>query len=70
MDLGLRSPMLDFFKRGEVAKDVRLLAASGRLAPRALEQVALLALLADDGDADVRAAAEAPGTAGISVVSE
>jgi hypothetical protein len=59
MDLGLRSPLLDFFKRGEVAKDVRLLAASGALAPRALEQVGLLALLTDDGDGEVRAAAEA-----------
>jgi hypothetical protein len=59
MDLGLRSPLLDFFKRGEVAKDVRLLAAGGALAPRALEQVALLALLTEDGDADVRTAAEA-----------
>lgn len=59
MDLGLRSPMLDFFKRGEVAKDVRLLAASGKLAPRALDQIALLAMLTDDGDAEVRAAAEA-----------
>jgi hypothetical protein len=59
MDLGLRSPLLDFFKRGEVAKDVRLLAASGALAPRALEQVGLLALLTEDGDADVRSAAEA-----------
>jgi hypothetical protein len=58
MDLGLRSPLLDFFKRGEVAKDVRLLAASGALAPRALEQVGLLALLTDDADAEVRAAAE------------
>jgi len=59
MDLGLRSPLLDFFKRGEVAKDVRLLAASGALAPRALEQVGLLALLTEDGDGEVRAAAEA-----------
>lgn len=59
MDLGLRSPMLDFFTRGEVAKDVRLLAASGGLAPRALEQIGLLALLTDDGDAEVRSAAEA-----------
>jgi hypothetical protein len=58
MDLGLRSPMLDFFKRGEVAKDVRLLAASGMLAPRALEQVALLAMLTDDGDDEVRNVAE------------
>ena len=59
MDLGLRSPMLDFFKRGEVAKDVRLLAASGALAPRALEQIGLLAMLTDDGDAEVRETAEA-----------
>jgi hypothetical protein len=59
MDLGLRSPMLDFFKRGEVAKDVRLLAASGKLAPRALDQIALLAMLSHDGDDEVRAAAEA-----------
>jgi hypothetical protein len=59
MDLGLRSPMLDFFKRGEVAKDVRLLAASGALAPRALEQIGLLAMLTDDADADVRETAEA-----------
>jgi hypothetical protein len=59
MDLGLRSPMLDFFKRGEVAKDVRLLAASGALAPRALDQIGLLAMLTDDGDAEVKATAEA-----------
>lgn len=59
MDLGLRSPLLDFFKRGEVARDVRLLAASGALAPRALEQIGLLALLTEDSDAEVRSAAEA-----------
>ena len=59
MDLGLRSPLLDFFKRGEVAKDVRLLAASGGLAPRALEQIALLAMLTEDADSEVRAASEA-----------
>jgi hypothetical protein len=59
MDLGLRSPLLDFFKRGEVARDVRLLAASGALAPRALEQIGLLAILTEDGDADVQSAAEA-----------
>jgi hypothetical protein len=59
MDVGLRSPLLDFFKRGEVAKDVRLLAARGTLAPRAHEQIALLAILTDDGDPEVRGAAEA-----------
>jgi len=59
MDPGLRSPFLDFFRRGEVAKDVRLLAARGGLAPRALEQLALLALLTEDADAEVRGTAEA-----------
>src|SRR5262245_26668636 len=59
MDVGIRSPLLDFFKRGEVAKDVRLLAAKGALAPRAHEQVALLAMLTDDGDPEVRDSAEA-----------
>jgi hypothetical protein len=59
MEVGLRSPLLDFFKRGEVAKDVRLLAASGALAPRAHEQVALLAILTEDADPEVRGVAEA-----------
>lgn len=59
MDLGLRSPLLDFFKRGEVARDVRLLAAAGMLAPRALEQIGLLALLTEDGDDEVCRTAEA-----------
>jgi hypothetical protein len=59
MDVGIRSPLLDFFRRGEVAKDVRLLAARGALAPRAHEQVALLAILTEDGDPEVRGAAEA-----------
>ena len=30
MDVGFRSPLLDFFKRGEVAKDVRVAIASVR----------------------------------------
>lgn len=59
MELGLRSPLLDFFKRGEVARDVRVLAARGAIAPRALEQIALLAILTEDADAEVRGAAEA-----------
>jgi hypothetical protein len=48
MDPGLRTPLIDFFRRREVAPDVRLLAAKGVLAPRALEQLALLVLLSDD----------------------
>ena len=50
MDSGYRSPLIDFFRRGEVAHDVRLLAAQGGFAPRALEQLALLILLFDDPD--------------------
>jgi hypothetical protein len=53
MDSGYRSPLIDFFRRGEVAQDVRLLAAQGVLAPRAHEQLALLILLSDDADPTV-----------------
>src|SRR4051812_37959979 len=59
MDPGLRSPLVDFFKRGEVARDVCLMAAAGTLAPRAHEQLALLVLLSDDVDAEVAATANA-----------
>lgn len=55
MDPGLRSPLLDFFRRGEAARDVRMLAAQGVMAPRAHEQVALLVLLSDDQDPEVAA---------------
>jgi hypothetical protein len=58
MDPGFRSPLIDFFRRGEVARDVRLLAAQGALAPRAQEQLALLVLLADDPDPEIRRATE------------
>ena len=53
MDPGLRTPLVDFFRRREVARDVRLLAAQGVLVPRALEQLALLVLLSEDPDRDV-----------------
>ena len=59
MDPGLRSPLLDFFKRGEVSRDVRLLTAAGMLAPLALEQIGLLALLTGDGDDEICRTAEA-----------
>jgi hypothetical protein len=52
------TPLLDFFKRGEVARDVRLLAAQGVLAPRAYEQLEILVLLLDDTDAEIRETAE------------
>jgi hypothetical protein len=50
MDPGLRTPLVDFFRRGEVAREVRLLAAEGAFAPRALDQLALLLILKDDAD--------------------
>jgi hypothetical protein len=59
MEAGLRTPLLDFFKRGEVARDVRLLAARGAIAPRALEQLGILALLTSDSDTEIRDTADA-----------
>jgi hypothetical protein len=59
MDPGFRSPLIDFFRRGEVARDVRLLAAQGALAPRAQEQLALLVLLSDDPDPEIARSAAA-----------
>ena len=59
MDAGVRSPLIDFFRRGEVASDVRLLAARGALAPRAQEQLALLLLLIDDPDPVIASTAAA-----------
>ena len=54
----LRTPLLDFFRRGDVPRDIRLLAAEGALAPRAHEQVGLLVLLARDDDPRVAEATE------------
>jgi hypothetical protein len=58
MDAAYRTPLLDLFRRGEVPRDVRVLAARGVLAPRAHEQVALLMLLVGDEDPGIRQAAE------------
>src|SRR6185436_5960625 len=52
------TPLLDFFKRGEVPRDVRLLAAQGALAPRALEQLSILVLLLEDSDEVIRKTAD------------
>jgi hypothetical protein len=51
------TPLLDFFRRGEADRDAKLLAADGLLAPRAHEQLALLVLLHDDPDAEIRSRA-------------
>jgi|SRR5688572_1880635 len=57
-EAGLQTPMLDFFRRGEVARDIKLLAAQGAIAPRPMEQLGILVLLTGDGDADIRQTAE------------
>jgi hypothetical protein len=59
MDVGAKTPLLDFFRKGDVARDVRLQAAKGALAMRAHEQMALLVLLTADPDPEVAAAADA-----------
>jgi hypothetical protein len=58
MEAGLRTPLLDMFRRGEVAREVKMLAARGALAPRAHEQLSLLAELVNDPDLEIRLAAE------------
>jgi len=58
MAAGFSTPMLDFFRRGEVARDVRMLAAQGAIAPRPIEQLGILMVLTSDGDAEVRETAE------------
>lgn len=57
-DVGFRTPMLDFFRRGEVARDVKLMAAQGAIAPRPMEQLGILVFLTADGDAEIRDTAE------------
>ena len=57
MDIGVRTPLIDLFRRGEVAHDVRLLVAQGAFATKAHEQLALLVLLSADPEPDVAQAA-------------
>ena len=51
MDAGIRTPLIDAFRRADVPREVRLDAAHGLVAPRGQEQLALLMLLVDDADA-------------------
>jgi hypothetical protein len=53
------TPLLDLFRRGEVDRDVRMQAAEGALAPRAHEQLAILVLLVEDRDPEIRTTADA-----------
>src|SRR5580765_577139 len=59
LDAVLYTPLVDFFRRDEVALDIRILAARGAIAPRALEQLALLMILTADRQPEVRETAEA-----------
>ena len=58
MESGFATPLLEFFKHGDVAADVKLLAAQGALAPRAHEQLGLLVLLVSDPDPEIASTAE------------
>jgi hypothetical protein len=59
MDPGVRTPIIDQFRRGEVPRDLKLVAARGGLVPRALEALALLAMLTEDGDPEVATVSKA-----------
>jgi hypothetical protein len=59
VDPGLRTPLVDSFRRVEVAREKRIDAAQGAFAPRALDQIALLLILADDADAEIAQLANA-----------
>jgi len=70
MEPGGATPLLDYFRRAEVDRDVRLMAAQGVLGLRPHEQQGILELLVDDSDAEIAEAARAnlkamtaPGTA-------
>jgi hypothetical protein len=57
--MSFSTPLLDYFRRGDVDRDLRLLAARGAFATRAQEQAGLLMLLVSDADPDVAQTAEA-----------
>ena len=59
MEAGFRTLFLDIFKRGEVDRDIRLLAAQGALGVGAYEQLSLLMLLVRDQDPEIARVAEA-----------
>ena len=59
MDPAYRSPLVDLFRRGDVPRDMRVLAAQGALSAAAPEQLALLMLLSDDSDSEIAPLAEA-----------
>jgi|SRR5688572_16189370 len=58
MASGFTTPLLDFFRRGDVERDLRLMAARGALSLRPQEQLGLFMLLVDDRDSEVAAVAD------------
>jgi len=58
MEYGLGTPMLDCFRRDEVTRDLKVLAAQGGVAPRRLEQLGILMLLSSDSDTEIKQTAE------------
>jgi hypothetical protein len=57
MDAVLRTPIVECFLRGDVSRDLRLIAAQGVMAEHARDQLALLVLLSRDPDQEVAATA-------------
>lgn len=58
MEFALGTPMLDCFRRDEVTRELKVLAAQGGVAPRRLEQLGILMLLSSDSDTEIRQTAE------------
>lgn len=58
-EAGAGTPLLDFFKKGQVDREVRLMAAQGLLGLRPHEQLGMFEFLATDPDPDVARAAAA-----------
>ena len=59
MEPALYSPLLDLFRRGEVARDIRLLASRGSITLKTFDQFALLLFLTADTDVEISSSAEA-----------
>jgi hypothetical protein len=59
MEPGGGTPLLDFFKRGDVDREIRLMAAQGVLGLRTHEQLGLLELLVNDEDPEIAQTAKA-----------
>lgn len=53
VDYGIHTPLVDLFTREDLPVDMRLLAATNQVSADPVEQVALLALLADDPEPQV-----------------